>query len=160
RFPARHGHIAAAHLSRRPRSHSPGRRGSRGAGDRRHRGGLEADERRALLPVVDGRGGADVEADVLLLAMKDRLGKGTGIGLGFVQGFRLARGAIASTANAVCENIVIVGTDPTDMAVAANHLASIGGGKVVVDGAKVVAAVELPVCGLLAEDPLDEVMTK
>jgi adenine deaminase len=123
-------------------------------------GSLETDERRARLPVVDGRVEAGIEADVLLLAMIDRFGKGTGIGLGFVQGFRLARGAIASTANAVCENIVIVGTDPTDMAVAANHLASIGGGKVVVDGAKVVAAVELPVCGLLAEDPLDEVMTK
>ena len=55
--------------------------------------------------------------------MIDRFGKGTGIGLGFVQGFGLRAGAIASTANAVCENIVIVGTNPTDMAVAANHLA-------------------------------------
>src|SRR5262245_7134061 len=62
-------------------------------------GSLETDERRARLPVVDGRVEADVEADVLLLAMIDRFGKGTGIGLGFVQGFRLARGAIASTAN-------------------------------------------------------------
>ncbi len=123
-------------------------------------GSLETDERRARLPVVGGAVPADVEADVLLLAMIDRFGKGTGMGLGFVQGFKLRRGAIASTANAVCENIVIVGTSPTDMAVAANHLASIGGGKVVVDGGSVAAAVELPVCGLLTEDPMDQVMGK
>ncbi len=123
-------------------------------------GSLETDERRARVRAVDGVVPGDVEADVLPLAMIDRFGKGTGIGLGFVQGFRLNRGAIASTANAVCENIVIVGTDPADMAIAANHLASTGGGKVVVDGGKVVASVEMPVCGLLAEDPLETVMEK
>jgi adenine deaminase len=92
--------------------------------------------------------------------MIDRFGKGTGTGLGFVQGFRLRDGAIASTANAVCENIVIVGTNPADMAVAANHLASLGGGKVVVRGGKVVASVGLPICGLLAEEAMEDVMTK
>lgn len=123
-------------------------------------GSLETDERRARLPVVDGAVSADIVGDVLLLAMIDRFGKGTGIGLGFVQGFKLRRGAMASTANAICENIVIVGTSPTDMAVAANHLASIGGGKVVVDEGKIVAGVELPICGLLTEDPLDRVTAK
>ena len=123
-------------------------------------GSLETDERRAHLPAADGTVSADVDRDVLLLAMIDRFGKGTGTGLGFVQGFRLQDGAIASTANAVCENIVIVGTNPTDMAVAANHLASLGGGKVVVRGGKVVASVGLPICGLLAEEPMEDVMTK
>jgi adenine deaminase len=123
-------------------------------------GSLETDERRARLPVVDGTVPADIDGDVLLLAMIDRFGKGTGTGLGFVQGFKLQHGAIASTANAVCENIVIIGTNPTDMAVAANHLARLGGGKVVVRDGKVVASVGLPICGLLAEDPLEEVMTK
>jgi adenine deaminase len=123
-------------------------------------GSLETDERRARLKVVDGTVPADIDGDVLLLAMIDRFGKGTGIGLSFVQGFRLQRGAIASTANAVCENIVVVGTNPADMAVAANHLASMGGGKVVVDGGTVVAAVPLPVCGLLTEEPLEDVMAK
>jgi adenine deaminase len=123
-------------------------------------GSLETDERRASLPVVDGTVQADIKSDVLLLAMIDRFGKGTGIGLGFVQGFKLERGAIASTANAVCENIVIVGTNPTDMAMAANHLASLGGGKAVVSGGKVVASVPLKICGLLSEDPMAEVMAK
>jgi adenine deaminase len=123
-------------------------------------GSLETDERRAHLPVVDGTVRANIDSDVLLLAMIDRFGKGTGTGLGFVQGFRLQHGAIASTANAVCENIVIVGTNPVDMAIAANHLARLGGGKVVVRDGEVVASVGLTICGLLAEDPMEEVMAK
>ncbi len=123
-------------------------------------GSLETDERRARLRVEDGIVGADVDGDVLLLAMIDRFGKGTGIGLSFVQGFRLRTGAIASTANAVCENIVIVGTNATDMAVAANHLASLGGGKVVVRDGDVVASVGLPICGLLTEAPMEQVMAR
>lgn len=123
-------------------------------------GSLGTDERRASLPVVNGIVSADLKKDVLLLAMVDRFGKGTGTGLGFVQGFKLKDGAIASTANAVCENIVIVGTNPNDMAVAANHLASIGGGKVVVRNGSVVASVNLPICGLMPEDPLEVVMAK
>ena len=102
------------------------------------------------MPVVGGTVPADIDRDLLLLAMIDRFGKGAGTGLGFVQGFRLRDGAIGSTANAVCENIVIVGPNPTDMAdQLANHLASLGGGKVVVRGGKVVASVGLPICGLL-----------
>jgi adenine deaminase len=123
-------------------------------------GSLGTDERRAQMPVVDGTVPADIDGDVLLLAMIDRFGKGTGIGLGFVQGFHLKNGAIASTANAVCENIVVVGTNSGDMAVAANHLVRIGGGKVVVKDGKVVASVALPICGLMAEEPLKEVMAK
>ena len=123
-------------------------------------GSLETDERRARLAVVDGVVSGDVEADVLPLVMIDRFGKGTGIGLGWVQGFRLQAGAIASTANAVCENIVIVGTNAVDMAVAANHLASLGGGKVVVRDGEVVASVGLTICGLLTEEPMADVMAK
>jgi len=77
--------------------------------------------------------------------------------LGFVKGFNLKKGAFASTANAVCENIVIVGTNPADMAVAANHLAEIGGGKVAVEDGRVVASVGLPLLGLHAEEPLEQV---
>jgi adenine deaminase len=123
-------------------------------------GSLATDERRRQLRVADGTIPPDLEQDVLLLAMIDRFGKGTGTGLGFVQGFQLKRGAIASTANAVCENIVVVGTKPSDMAIAANHLAKIGGGKVVVCDGQVVASVPLPICGLMAEEPLNTLMEK
>jgi adenine deaminase len=120
-------------------------------------GSLVTAEKHERLLVTDGRIDADVDRDILLLAMVDRLGKGTGIGLGFVTGFNLKSGAFASTANAVCENVVIVGTNPADMAVAANHLAAIGGGKVAVENGEVVASVGLPLLGLHAEEPLEKV---
>jgi adenine deaminase len=123
-------------------------------------GSLETDERHIELPVVDGVIQPDLDQDVVPLAMIDRFGKGTGIGVGFVQGFGLRRGAFASSVNAVCENLVVVGTNPEDMALAVNRLAEIGGGKIVVADGQVKALVELPLLGLLAEDRLDVVMKK
>jgi adenine deaminase len=123
-------------------------------------GSLETDERRARLTVVDGVVAPDLDGDVLLLAMIDRFGKGTGIGVGFVQGFGLDEGAIASSVNAVCENLVVVGTNPADMALAVNRLAEVGGGKIVVADGEVKALVELPLLGLVTAEPLDEVMRR
>jgi adenine deaminase len=102
----------------------------------------------------------DVERDVLQIAMVDRLGKGTGIGLGFVTGFGLRRGAFASSVNAVCENALVVGADAEDMALAVNELVRVGGGKIVVADGEVLALVELPLLGLLSEDPTSVVMGK
>jgi adenine deaminase len=123
-------------------------------------GSLETDERHIELPVVDGVIQPDLGQDVVRLAMIDRFGKGTGIGVGFVQGFGLRHGAFASSVNAVCENLVVVGTNAEDMALAVNRLAEIGGGKIVVADGEVKALVELPLLGLLAEDRLDVVMEK
>jgi adenine deaminase len=123
-------------------------------------GSLVTDERRARLRVEDGIVQPDFENDVLPIAMVDRFGKGHGAGAGFVQGFRLRQGAIASTVNAVCENLVAVGASASDMAIAMNHLAEIGGGKAVVVDGEIVALAELPLLGLLSEDPLDVVTSK
>jgi adenine deaminase len=124
-------------------------------------GRLITEERRAQLRVEDGALEPDLANDVLSLAMVDRFAKGgRRIGVGFVQGFGLERGAIASTVNSVCENLVSVGTNAGDMALAMNHLAAIGGGKAVVADGQVLATVELPLLGLLAEDPLEVVTQK
>jgi adenine deaminase len=112
------------------------------------------------LEVRDGIVQPDAERDVLQIAMVDRLGKGTGIGLGFVTGFGLERGAFASSVNAVCENALVVGTNADDMALAVNELARVGGGKIVVADGEVLALVELPLLGLLSEDPTSVVMGK
>jgi adenine deaminase len=112
------------------------------------------------LEVRDGIVQLDAERDVLQIAMVDRLGKGTGIGLGFVTGFGLKRGAFASSVNAVCENALVVGTNADDMALAVNGLARVGGGKIVVADGEVLALVELPLLGLLSEDPTSVVMGK
>lgn len=123
-------------------------------------GSLITKEEIVRLPVKDGIVSGDLDADILPIIMIDRLGKGTGIGHGFVRGFGLRGGAIASSVNAVCENILIIGTNTADMALAANTLASIGGGKVVVVDGEVKALVELPLLGLLAEGPLGQVTQK
>jgi adenine deaminase len=124
-------------------------------------GSLFTDERHVELETSDGVIQPDLAEDVLPLAMVDRFRKGgERIGVGFVEGFGLERGAIASTVNAVCENLVAVGTNTEDMAVAMNHLAEIGGGKIVVVEGEVVALVELPLLGLLSADPLNETIAK
>lgn len=123
-------------------------------------GSLATDERQVRLEIADGVIQPDHEHDVLPIAMADRFGKGTGLGLGFVQGFGLRRGAIASTVNAVCENLIAVGASLDDMALAMNRLAEIGGGKVVVADGEVLALVELPLLGLLSQDPLETVSGK
>lgn len=124
-------------------------------------GSLLTTEVRASAPVEEGVLVADVDGDLLLLAMADRFQKGPGrIAVGFVKGFGLRAGAIASSANSVCENLVAVGTNRADIAFAFNRLAAAGGGKVIVRDEEVLALVELPLFGLLSEDSTAEVNAK
>ncbi len=129
-------------------------------------GTLTTDDARAELPVVDGVIQPDLAQDILPLAMVDRFGKGqlgggkVRIGNGFVSGFGLKRGAIASTVNAVCENLVAVGANTADMAFAMNKLAEVEGGKIVVLDGEILALVELPLLGLLSKEPMAIVAAK
>jgi adenine deaminase len=114
---------------------------------------LEAEPR-----VVDGRVTSDPERDLVKLAVAERhLGTGR-IGLGLVSGSGLRRGALASTVAHDAHNLVVVGADDDDMAFAAQRLAEVGGGIVVVDRRRVVAECPLPVAGLLSDQPLDVVV--
>jgi adenine deaminase len=79
------------------------------------------------------------------------------MGLGFVRGFGLRRGALASSHAHDAHNVVVVGVDDVDMAVAANHLREIGGGQVAVSGGEVLAEVPCPIGGLLSDRPVEEV---
>lgn len=123
-------------------------------------GTVLTDERRSTIRPVDGNLPSDMANDVLHLAMVDRHGKGTGIGLGFVHGFGLEAGAIASSVSCECCNVGAAGTNGEDMAVAINWIAEKGGGMVVVRDGEVLAGVELPILGMLSEDPLDVVVAK
>jgi adenine deaminase len=101
---------------------------------------------------------ADAERDLAKIAVVERhLGTGR-VGLGFVRGFGLRRGAIASTVAHDAHNVVVVGMNDASMAAAVRRLANRGGGIVVVDGAEVTAELPLPVAGLLSDAPLDEVL--
>jgi adenine deaminase len=114
--------------------------------------------------LVDGPGQGRGEAvaaperDLAKIAVIERhLGTGR-IGLGFVRGFGLRRGALATTLSHDAHNVVVVGVDDTSMAFAVRRLANIGGGIVVVDGAHTLAELPLPVAGILSDRPLAEVV--
>ena len=97
--------------------------------------------------VRDGRAVADAERDLAKVAVVERhLGSGR-VGLGFVRGFGLRRGAIASTVAHDAHNIVCVGMDDGDMARAVGRLAELGGGMVVVDARGVRAELPLAIAG-------------
>jgi adenine deaminase len=108
--------------------------------------------------VEDGRAVADPARDLAKIAVIERhLGTGR-IGLGFVRGFGLERGALASTFSHDAHNIVTVGMSDSEMARAVARLAELGGGIVVVDAGEVLAELPLPVAGILSDAPLAEVL--
>jgi adenine deaminase len=102
----------------------------------------------------DGAGAPDL---VAVAVLERHLGTGR-IGRGLVRGTGLRRGALASTVSHDAHNIVVIGVDPEDMARAVNRLAALGGGIVAVEGGSVRAELALPVAGLLADAPLEEVV--
>ena len=79
------------------------------------------------------------------------------MGLGFVTGFGLQRGALASSIAHDAHNVVVVGSDDADMAAAVNRLVEIGGGQVAVAGGEVLAEVPCPIGGLLSDRTVEEV---
>jgi len=100
----------------------------------------------------------DPAHDLAKIAVVERhLGTGR-VGLGFVRGFGIQRGAIASSVAHDAHNVVVVGMNDASMAAAVRRLANRGGGIVVVDGAEVLAELPLPVAGLLSDAPLEEVV--
>jgi adenine deaminase len=108
--------------------------------------------------VEDGFAVADPTRDLAKIAVVERhLGTGR-IGLGFVRGFGLERGAMASTIAHDAHNIVVVGMEDDDMARAVQRLAEMGGGLVVIADRGVQAELPLPVAGLLSDAPLAEVV--
>ena len=103
--------------------------------------------------VVDGAACADPDRDLAKIAVIERhLGTGR-IGLGFVRGLGLRRGAIASTVAHDAHNIVVAGVDDSDMVRAARRLAELGGGMVAVHDRGIRAELALPVAGLMSDAP-------
>ncbi|MBA5777743.1 adenine deaminase [Stappia sp. F7233] len=112
---------------------------------------------RRTLPVADGALAADIEQDAVKVAVVERHGRTGNIGRGFVSGFGLKRGAIASSVGHDSHNICVIGADDRSMATAVNHLARIKGGFVVTEGDRVLAELALPVGGLMSLEPFEVV---
>lgn len=118
--------------------------------------------RRGLEPaaVREGQLVADPDRDLVKLAVIERHSASGRVGLGFVRGLGLRRGAVASTVAHDAHNLIVAGVNDADMLAAAVHLIKIRGGLSVVEGGKVLADVSLPIGGLMSDQPAAVVAQK
>ena len=107
--------------------------------------------------IENGCAVADVERDILKMAVIERY-KGTGnIGLGFIRGLGLQAGALAGSVAHDHHNIVVVGADDTSMLTAARAVGELEGGLVAAHNDRVIASLPLPIAGLMSDQPIEEV---
>lgn len=112
------------------------------------------------VPVNNGELVQDVETDLLKLAVVERYGKNGNVGVGFVRGFGLKKGAIAFSTSHDHHNIVVAGTNDTDMALAVNEVAHLHGGLAVACDGEITAGMSLPIGGLMSDKTAEEVMAE
>ena len=110
--------------------------------------------------VESGLAVADAASDLAKIAVVERHLATGRVGLGFVSGSGLKRGALASSVAHDAHNIVVVGMTDGDMTFAVERLAELGGGIVAVDGLRVLAECPLPIAGLLSDAPLADVIAQ
>ncbi|QMU59440.1 MAG: adenine deaminase [Boseongicola sp.] len=107
------------------------------------------------IAIVDGDKRPDSARDLARIAVVERHGKNGNIAAGFVRGFGMKAGAIASTVCHDHHNIACVGVSYDDMALAANRLSEIEGGFVVTCDGEVLAELALPMAGLMSLEPFE-----
>jgi adenine deaminase len=105
----------------------------------------------------DGVACPDIREDILKMVVVERHRATGNIGIGFVQGFGLAQGAIGSSVAHDSHNFIIVGTNDQDILLSIQRLRAMGGGLVTVSNRKVLADLPLPIAGLMADTPVTEV---
>ncbi|MCY3916048.1 MAG: adenine deaminase [Chloroflexi bacterium] len=115
------------------------------------------DQRVEWAKIVDGFALSDIERDILKFAMVERHRASGNIGLGFIKGFGLRRGAIAGTVAHDHHNLAVIGVDDVSMRRAVAAIVEMGGGLALADGEAVLARLPLPVAGLMSELPIEAV---
>ncbi|MDY2628884.1 MAG: adenine deaminase C-terminal domain-containing protein [Lachnospiraceae bacterium] len=108
------------------------------------------------LNVKNGIVQCDPEQDILYITQIERHGKNGRIGKAFMSGFGLKSGAIACSIGHDNHNIIVLGTNFEDMALAANRLSDIQGGQIVVKNGQILSEITYPICGLLSDLPAEE----
>jgi adenine deaminase len=109
------------------------------------------------LPARNGERLPDLGQDVAKVAVVARHGVNRNIGRGFVKGFGMKRGAIASSIGHDSHNLCVVGADDADMAAAVNRLIELQGGFAVASDGVVRAELALPIAGLMSDRPFEAV---
>lgn len=102
----------------------------------------------------------DVENDILKIACVERHKGKNHIGVGYVKGYSLKSGAVATSVAHDSHNIITVGCNDDDIAVAVNAIKDSKGGIAVVENGKIKALLELPIAGLMSDEPLTTVNEK
>jgi adenine deaminase len=110
--------------------------------------------------VFNGEIVPDTKRDILKLVVVERHHATGNVGVGFVRGFNLKEGAIASTVAHDAHNVVVAGTNTADICAAIERLERLQGGQVAVRDGKVIAELALPIAGLVSDRPLDEVIKR
>src|SRR5699024_10684413 len=113
---------------------------------------------KASLVVRDGIIQPDLEQDITHLSCIERHHETGKMASTFVTGLGIKHGAVASTVAHDSHNLLIMGDDKDDMVVAANYLANVGGGMIVVNDGDVLAEVPMPIAGLMSYQPLETVV--
>lgn len=107
--------------------------------------------RDVTLKVKNGVVLPDLEQDVLYATVVERFGKTQNKPMALVSGWKLKAGAMASSCAPDDNNVVCIGTNSEDMALAINHLAEHGGGQVIVRDGQVLGFLPLPICGIVSD---------
>ena len=102
----------------------------------------------------------DVDYDILKIAVVERHKNTQHIGIGYIQGYGLKSGAVATSISHDSHNIIVVGTSEADMAAAVNRVVELNGGIVVWDGEAPIAEVPLAIAGIMSDEPLVTVNEK
>ncbi len=114
----------------------------------------------ATLAVTKNGVQPDLNKDIIKVAVIERHGINGNIGHGFVTGFGLKSGAIASSVGHDSHNITVIGANDTDMALAVNRLIELKGGFCVTNDGKILSELALPIAGLMSPLPFEEVSGK
>jgi adenine deaminase len=109
---------------------------------------------REQVSVKDGLVEADVDRDIIKIALVERHQGSGRVQVGLIKGFNLARhSAIATTVAHDSHHLIVIGTDDAMMALAVNELAVSGGGQVVIKDGQVIGKVTLSIAGLMSDQP-------
>lgn len=114
----------------------------------------------AQLPVEDGLVMRDPTDDIMKLGIVERYGKNGNVGVYFVRGFELERGAMAYSMSHNHQNICVIGENDEDMALAVNEIAKMNGGLVTVIDGEVIATMPLTIGGLISEEVDADIIAK
>ncbi len=121
---------------------------------------LVTGEGSAEMLVSAGTLASDVDRDILKVAAIDRANHPGRMFVGFIRGFGLQAGALASSAAWDTSDIVVVGADDNDMALAVNRIRKLQGGVVVCQAGEIKAELSLPVFGLMSDEPINNLISK